>query len=425
MIQQVYNAVDCIVNLGPQRPGNFTMKLTIGLLWHTLHSPNLGVDALTRANIAILKSAATRTGILLDFILLGLNEPNAPLPDLADVRQGPSPSLMKLARGRWGYLKALRDCDLVIDISEGDSFADIYGARRFLLQGYSKVAALQSGRPLILAPQTIGPFNSKWSRWLAKHLMRHAFAVFARDGLSTKMLHSLGMRDNIDEFIDVAFRLPYQSHTVNNTGKQWIGINVSGLLYSEGSRFGLTLNYANLTDRFIQYFADRNDVQLWIVPHVLAPGAPDDDLEVSKGLANRFPFIKIAPAFSTSSDAKSFVSNLDLLVAARMHASIAAFSSGVPVMPIAYSRKFNGLYSTLGYNFLIDGRTATTDEAYLALTDAINRTDEMKVQISRGMELAQARLDHYEDFLVDTLLGFKSSEISNLNGRGCGSGKKT
>jgi polysaccharide pyruvyl transferase WcaK-like protein len=34
-----------------------------------------------------------------------------------------------------------------------------------------------------------------------------------------------------------------------------------------------------------------------------------------------------------------------------MHACIAAFSSGVPVFPLAYSRKFNGLFGdTLLYN---------------------------------------------------------------------------
>lgn len=38
-----------------------------------------------------------------------------------------------------------------------------------------------------------------------------------------------------------------------------------------------------------------------------------------------------------------------------MHSTIAAFSSGVPVVPMAYSRKFNGLFiDTLDYNHLVD-----------------------------------------------------------------------
>ena len=44
---------------------------------------------------------------------------------------------------------------------------------------------------------------------------------------------------------------------------------------------------------------------------------------------------------------------------ARMHACIAAFSSGVPVVPMAYSRKFAGLFGTLGYERTVDCTTET------------------------------------------------------------------
>ena len=45
---------------------------------------------------------------------------------------------------------------------------------------------------------------------------------------------------------------------------------------------------------------------------------------------------------------------------ARMHACIAAFSSGVPVVPMAYSRKFEGLFGSLGYDRTVD---CTADSA--------------------------------------------------------------
>ena len=53
---------------------------------------------------------------------------------------------------------------------------------------------------------------------------------------------------------------------------------------------------------------------------------------------------------------------MNFFVGARMHACIAAFSSGVPTVPMAYSRKFTGLFTeTLGYNCLCDMREQDED----------------------------------------------------------------
>lgn len=53
----------------------------------------------------------------------------------------------------------------------------------------------------------------------------------------------------------------------------------------------------------------------------------------------RFPECIFPNDFITALDVKNYICNMDILIAPRMHASIAAFSSGVPVLPFAYSRK--------------------------------------------------------------------------------------
>jgi polysaccharide pyruvyl transferase WcaK-like protein len=383
------------------------MNIKIGLLWHTLRSPNLGVDALTRANISILEAAASRAGVSLEYLLLGLQPANAEPPDLPRVVQGPAPSLKAFVKANLDFPRALRACQFVVDISEGDSFADIYGPRRFLLQTLSKAAVVQAGLPLVLAPQTIGPFVHSWTKFLAKSVMRRSRAVFARDHLSSEVLKRMGVLGNVNEFIDVAFRLPFQQSTAIETGRKRIGINVSGLLYVGKAKFGMSLDYAMLTRKLIETLISRDDIELWLVPHVIAPGAADDDLLISQSLAAEYSSIRLAPRFGTASEAKSFISGLDMLVAARMHASIAAFSSGVPVIPIAYSRKFNGLYGTLGYEFLVDGRDATTNTAYTKIVSAIDKRKEMSNQIAKGMEIAERRLQKYEDYLFTLLKDFQ------------------
>jgi hypothetical protein len=45
-----------------------------------------------------------------------------------------------------------------------------------------------------------------------------------------------------------------------------------------------------------------------------------------------------------------------------MHACIAALSSGVPVLPIAYSRKFRGVFGSLGYPIIADCRSEAAEQ---------------------------------------------------------------
>ncbi len=60
--------------------------------------------------------------------------------------------------------RAIRSSVAVLDVSAGDSFADLYGSKRFDYICLFKEMAIQMKKPLILLPQTYGPFVSKISR---------------------------------------------------------------------------------------------------------------------------------------------------------------------------------------------------------------------------------------------------------------------
>ena len=92
--------------------------------------------------------------------------------------------------------------------------------------------------------------------------------------------------------------------------------------------------------------------------------AVEDDLTANKTLAEEFPGVIVAPRFEGPSEAKSYISGLDFFCGSRMHACIAAFSSGVPVLPIAYSRKFAGVFGSLGYDRIADAKTQTTEQIF-------------------------------------------------------------
>ena len=194
----------------------------------------------------------------------------------------------------------------------------------------TKYATWLSGVPLILSPQTIGPFNGAATRAGAKFIMRRSKRVFARDHLSMEYLQANGIQ-NADEVIDVAFALPFEKQTPVANGKTRIGINVSGLLYHGGytrnNQFGLSLDYAALTHAMLDWFTANPNCEVHLVSHVVPESMPvEDDYQISLALQKRYPTVQVAKRFTSPSEAKSFISGMDFFVGARMHACIGAFS---------------------------------------------------------------------------------------------------
>jgi polysaccharide pyruvyl transferase WcaK-like protein len=390
--------------------------ITIGLLWHSFSSDNLGVGALSESQVAICETVAQRVGVDLRFIVFGTTGGRDYTPAGKNIRQGSHISLKQLVTGRSPFLRELEECDLVLDIGEGDSFADIYSKRRFHMQIATKLAVLAKRRPLILSPQTIGPFDRWSSRWMAKLIMKRCAQVFARDGLSAEYLRSVGLSDNMSEAIDVAFRLPYTKPESERSKKCRIGLNVSGLLFSGGyeggNQFGLTVDYPRLIRDLLTEWCGDEQNEVWLIPHVLSDQVPrDDDRVAIAQLASEFPAAHKAPDFMSPSVAKSFIASMDFVTGARMHACIAAFSAGVPVVPFSYSRKFNGLFNSLGYGWLADGKCMGNEEAQSKIVEGLKRRLELAEIISKCQHVTEERLGRYEDFLYQTMQPAESPSL--------------
>jgi colanic acid/amylovoran biosynthesis protein len=383
--------------------------IVIGLLWHSVSSDNLGVGALTESQIAICEDAAKQADCKVEYLIFGTQGGCNYVPNTVTVKVGSRVSIKKILLGESQFLKELETCDLVLDIGEGDSFTDIYGLKRYLFLMVSKLAVLLKRKPLILSPQTIGPFDYWLTRLLAAMLMRRCKRVYARDGLSFNYLKQCGVNANVDEVIDVAFKLPFTlfKHEAENNRVK-IGLNVSGLLFSGGytqnNQFGLTINYSDLIRKLITDWSKNDAYEVWLIPHVIPDTLPvEDDRKAIATLAIEFPTLKVAPTFNSPSEAKSFIASMDFMTGARMHACIAAFSSGVPVVPLAYSRKFNGLFSSLGYHWVADGKAMSTTEAIDIIQLGLEKREELKQEVKHGNLIASKLLTDYQAYLTECI----------------------
>jgi len=379
-------------------------KVAIGLLWHSDNSGNLGVGALTAGNMALVRRAAARVGLEPEFHLFQSAdvEPSYITEGIV-ARNGLTGKFMVSPAGYWA---ALGRIDLMLDIGAGDSFTDIYPDKRYAYMIATKRLCSLRGVPIILSPQTIGPFTRQPHTSLARAAMERAVAVFARDPLSFAFVAEIAPRARAHQAIDVAFALPF-TQAAKGPGTR-VGVNVSGLLYGGGytgaNEFGLTVDYRDFTNRLIEALLKMPGLSVELICHVNAPHMPsDDDGAAADALKAHYPALVRVPNFTSPSAAKSHISGLDFLVGARMHATIAAYSSGVPVLPVSYSRKFEGLYKALAYPWLIPNKGFSTDQALALALEAFEKRDQLAADIALGQQAVEQGLETYVSVLAETL----------------------
>lgn len=298
-----------------------------------------------------------------------------------------------IAKRKWRTRNTIPNADFILDLGHGDSFSDIYGEHRFMVVDRIHKLARKYGKPYCILPQTIGPFVGAAITDDAHKSIAEADICMARDRQSLDyVLRNVPGQTNCKEYIDVAFFLPYEKISQED-GFTHVGLNLSALLwhggYTQNNQFGLKCSYPNVVYGIIDYFLARQKTKVHLVPHVVGTDRDvENDYAVSYDIWRKYgnPNLLLAPLALGPMEIKSYIAGMDFFIGARMHAAIGAFSSGVPVMPMAYSRKFNGLFQdTLAYPYMCDMK-AMTDEEILHMTEeAFLKRDILKGLVEERM----------------------------------------
>jgi polysaccharide pyruvyl transferase WcaK-like protein len=268
-----------------------------------------------------------------------------------------NPAALRLLRAR-----------VILDISGGDSFTDLYGAKRFEAVAAPKQVAVEHRIPLILLPQTYGPFDTERSARRAAEIVRYARMAWARDDYSFDVLREL-LGDAFDPSrhrsgVDMAFLLEAREPAVAlpkviqsvfgpNSGNEVIGINVSGLIYLDHEkarrRYGLRADYRTVVTSLVRAVLEARGARVVLIPHVVVPeGRYESDVEACRLVREEVgdDRVSVLPACYDQAEVKSIISRCDWFCGTRMHSTIAALSTGVPATVLAYSPKPFGVFES-------------------------------------------------------------------------------
>ena len=330
--------------------------------------------------------------------------------------------------GRFGGLgnpaiRVLRRAHAALDITGGDSFSDIYGPAVFRRATLPKHIVLEQSVPLILLPQTYGPYTDPACRAAAEQLIQRSHAAWARDERSFAELQvRLGAAFDPDRHhcgIDVAFGLqprePWaaldpeiRAWLEDGDSRESIGFNVSGLIRNEPDRatlqYGLRTDYREAVHRILTTILEESECRILLLPHVVTrPGHFENDLDaceaVRSSLAPRFQDrIRVAWGEMGPGELKGLIARCAWFCGTRMHATIAGLSSGVPTSTLAYSGKALGVFEGVGQaEHVADMRALETDAAVAGILGsfrdrAATRTH-LSAQLPRIVEAVKSQMD--------------------------------
>lgn len=312
------------------------------VLWADDVSPNLGVRALAQGSRALVQRVWPDAEV--EFQNFGRGAAPMPIGSLRSL-------VRERVTSRRGLQGWLRTFDLVVDTRSGDSFADIYGLPRLTIMSALAECAVEAGVPVVLGPQTLGPFTTRRGRLMARATMRRSRLVMARDAASAAYSAQVLGRPVDVHTTDVVFALPQPVPDVRRD----VILNVSGLLWNEGPHVDAGAYRRTVTDLYAGLVASGREVTL--LAHVLDSTKADNDVPAVEEFARqqaRTPEVVIPTDLD---GVRSAVASAQVVIGSRMHACLNALSVGTPAVPLAYSRKFAPLLDDLGWDATVDLRT--------------------------------------------------------------------
>ncbi|MFF7634661.1 polysaccharide pyruvyl transferase family protein [Kitasatospora sp. NPDC008050] len=247
---------------------------------------------------------------------------------------------------------AVAAADLVVSMGGG------YFNARPGLDGYQNVfyvvlpllLALRQGVPVVLAPQSFGPFPAPAQRRLAAYVVRRAALALAREDVSVDILAECGVRGTpVRRAVDsgFAFAPPPQGDW-----RARLGVGPDVPLVGVTARQWLAADQQEDYERALATTIDAvraTGAQVVLIPQVTTDYLGDDDRIVERRIAGycATPPLRVDERVDYR-ELKGLYAECAYVLGTRFHSVIFALTSGVPCIAIEYEHKTRGIMRDLG-----------------------------------------------------------------------------
>lgn len=264
--------------------------------------------------------------------------------------------------------------------------------------------AVQSGRPVVLFTQSLGPFSKPENVQRLKAVIPRVGLVLLRDELSAKHLADIGCDGpNLRVAPDAAFALAEEealrlarARSLATQPKIAISVRSWGHFRS-GDAKRKHDEYVRGIGAAVESLVGHRHAAVTFVS--TCQGLEDyryDDSRTAHEIFELLPpkvrtSVKVDTRHRTPEELLSELPGFDLVVATRMHMAILGLDAGVPVVPIAYEFKSRELFRGLGFeNWVVDIEDVTPQSMAQHLEGVLGEVDQRRGELIDAIQARQS-----------------------------------
>lgn len=302
------------------------------------------------------------------------------------------------------FLRVFYESDLIIDIS-GDAFGDYYHLLNMLSIGWRQLLILLFKKPLVLFPQSMGPFTNFTSKLIAKMVLNYSKIILIREKISLVYIKKfINRSNNIFFCLDAAFYLKISTEKTiydNFFEKDMrdfpiIGIAASQLISSE--------KYIKIFSNFSNHLINIYNHNIVLIPHVIDTIKNiNDDRIVLKKIYQNIDNKEKCLLIERDLDApvlKNLIGKCDIFIGSRMHSNIASISSNVPTIAISYSHKYSAIMNLFEQGEYV---LNVNNLNFNKLLNSFNKIFDQRYEIINKLKYFNLKYQKYKKVLKNTV----------------------
>jgi len=294
------------------------------------------------------------------------------------------------SKNSWGYhemLPYLKNASAVLSIG-GDNYSLDYGVPKLYTDLDDLILARR--KPMMIWGASVGPFSNlpDYEKYMSDHLSSIT-GIFARESATIEYLKSIGVTKNVYPVADPAFLMdPSKPEGIDDiipVKGDAIGINLSPLMAKFVTGRNLD-QWTKISAAIIEKIAKSTEMSIYLIPHVTINESNDYTFmkNVLSQVQDKNKKINLMSPDYSAAELKWIISRMEIFVGSRTHSTIAALSSSVPTLSLAYSIKAQGI------NRDIFGNTSyclnSTNLDAKAVADRMTSMLDRKAQIRRELD---------------------------------------
>ena len=202
-------------------------------------------------------------------------------------------------------------------------------------------------KPIVMFPNSVGPFRTFVGRWLGRLSLDGCSRVLIRDAISYEITEKLGVTSPRILTYDTALLLTSKTDTdIPRFRKPVVGVCPG--MYSNSLSSNELSNYVLAHSRALDKSIEEYGLSVIFLPHYVS-GFRLDDLEICRMIRENMKHKNRAQIVEARNvdEFKSLLDQMDMIISSKMHPAVLGASGFVPIVCIVYDHKQTGFFARL------------------------------------------------------------------------------